>query len=167
MAKPLRYKKNAVPASSFKRLIAFLIDMLIINLALAAPFRGVLSDLVPSTSVAENIQILQSGTGMIKQLYLAVFFLTLIALLYHVLMEYYLKQTPGMMLMKIAVESEKKLVFVQCVLRNLFIIPFFPFFFLWLIEPLHMFFDPKSRRFMEKISRTAVVQKQPMFTGMV
>ena len=50
------------------------------------------------------------------------------------------------------------LSFFDVVLRNLFVIPFAPFIFLWLIDPIYLLFSKTSQRFMEVLSRTITVE---------
>jgi uncharacterized RDD family membrane protein YckC len=55
-----------------------------------------------------------------------------------------------------AERSEGNLTFAQALLRNLFLLPFFPFYLLWLIEPLFYVFQ--GERLLEYWSKTETVE---------
>ena len=139
-------------ASIFKRLLAFILDLLIINIVIISPFQKVFLKLItPQSSILKMAEQLQ-GTS---SLYSTMFFIVLLSLAYFTFFEFKLSQTPGMMLFKLKVDQE--LSFGKAVLRNLFIIPFFPFYIFWIIEPIHLLF--KQRRFLEEMTNTRTIEE--------
>jgi len=141
-------KSSHKNASLLKRGLALIIDLFVINLIIFGPFR----DLLISFFETQNIMDFQAVIP--DDIYLSMFFITIMVLLYFSLLQYYVQQTIGMMVMKIYVVPD--LTFITSIIRNLFIIPFFPFSLLWLIEPLYIYF--KGRRLLEKLTNTNTVE---------
>ena len=71
-----------------------------------------------------------------------------------------LRQSIGKIFTNIYVVSEtKELKLWQLLVRNLFLIPFFPFVLLWIVDPAFMFFTKDNKRLSEILSKTKVVEK--------
>lgn len=149
------------PASVWKRLLAFVADLLIINLIIFFPFKRILQRAVPEFgSYSEAYSFLSSNQSYTTTLTMVSLVMSLFAVLYFVLLEKKLGQTPGKMLFNISVISDmKKASFWQFLVRSLFIIPVFPFVLLWIIDPLFMFFTKTNQRLSEIISKTKTVAK--------
>jgi len=144
-------------ASVLKRIIAFLIDIAIINI-ISLPFTLIIFiRIVPETaSISEKINILNNSpvTQIVN------FFVLLIALLYFMRLEMKLNQTPGKILFNLYVKSQTKdLKYWQLFVRSMFLIPLFPFVLLWIIDPIVMFFTKENQRLSEILSKTKVVEK--------
>ena len=148
------------PALFWKRSLAFLADLLLINLVIFFPFRRIIQKLLPApTSYSETYNYLISNATYTKTLTLVSITMSLLAILYFALMEYKLQQTPGKMLFNISVVSDiKKLSFWQCLVRSLLIIPIFPFILLWVIDPLFIIFTKTNQRLSEILSKTKTVE---------
>lgn len=136
-------KKQAAIASAgfFRRSAAFIVDLFVLDLFILFPFTSVLGDRVLDPYV-------QPG--------LLLFFLTIvgiIALLYFSLFQLFMGQTIGMKLFGI---TTIVFTFQQAVLRNIFIIPTFPFILLWVVEFVHLLIF--KERFLEKITGTKTFQ---------
>jgi len=83
-----------------------------------------------------------------------------LAILYFMLLEKKLNQSPGKILFNLYVVSqEKELKYWQLFVRNMFLIPFFPFVLLWIIDPIVMLFTKQNQRLSEILSRTKTVEK--------
>jgi len=146
--------KQEVQAPIFKRLFAFVIDVLIIDLVLLYPFSRVLSKVFSNKITASSLTELISG-----QFYL-LFSITLIFLLYFILFEYRLGQTIGKMLVNLySVSAEGKMTLWQAIGRNLFLIPVIPFVFLWVIDPLFIVW--RSQSLSEFFTKTKTIEVQP------
>ena len=152
----------------WKRLLAFLIDLSIINLVVATPFRNILAQLVPrSQSYTEAYNYVLMNPGVSYSLYVVTFLIAFLALIYFTILEWGLGQTIGKKLLGLWVVrdlgdniSKYKLAspgFWQCLLRHLIIIPITPFLLLWIIDPIVSMFSGKQQRLSEKITRTKVV----------
>ncbi len=139
-----------VDASPLKRIIAFIVDLLLINLVIATPFRKILEPYVAGSFQQNLDMISNAGTTF----YLAFFSIVVLAWLYLTLTQFYLKQTVGMMLFHLYVDG--RVTFFRCLLRNIFIIPFFPFYLFWIVDPVYYLF--KKLRFLEEMSQTKVIQ---------
>lgn len=148
------------PALVWKRLLAFLADLLIINLVIFFPFKRIIQRSIPKfSSYSEAYNFLASNQSYTTTLTIVSLVMSLFAILYFALLEYKIQQTPGKMLFNISIISEtKKLSFWQFIVRSLFIIPVFPFFLLWVIDPLFMFFTKTNQRLSEILSKTRTVQ---------
>lgn len=138
-----------IKAGFFRRLLALIADLLIITVVLFFPFNSILeSYAVPS--LAESMD-----TALDPLLFLAFLFMTLIALGYFMIFEKVQRQTLGMRLFHIEVSGN--LSFWRLLVRNLFVIPFGPFYLLWVIEPLYLVFA--KERLTEKLTRTSTVTR--------
>ncbi|MFP4656422.1 MAG: RDD family protein [Candidatus Woesearchaeota archaeon] len=180
-------KSHAIQASLLKRIFAFLIDMIILNIFVLAPFNNLIAEMMGERSfnniyqnMALNPDIMTSMTSMTS----IVISSSILMLLYFIVLQRKFSQTLGMMIMnlyvmkipeishrayktgreKISAEKVRKLnrqfrlSFWDALLRNLFLIPFVPFMFLWLADPLFLFFNKNSQRLTEFASRTMVIE---------
>lgn len=148
------------PASVWKRLFAFVLDILIIDLVAGYPFRKMLENMIPIGPYTEVYQFLVNNPQLKGTLFMMSIALAILAILYFSLLEYYTGQTIGKMLANITVESEtKKLLFWQCLVRSLFLLPFFPFFLLWVIDPMWMIYTKGKKRLSDVISKTKVIEQ--------
>ena len=131
--------KQEIPASVFKRLFAFVIDILIVDLVLLYPFSRVLSKVLENKISAADIAGIIGGNSYL------IFSITLVFLLYFILFEHKLGQTIGKMLVNLyCVSAEGKITLWQATARNLFLIPVVPFIFLWVIDPLFILWRNQS-----------------------
>lgn len=145
-------------ASILKRAAAFAIDLLVINAAILFPFDSVFQKIVPSDSFSKAFEFLSSNAGStpIKAIIISA---SIVTLLYFVIFEKKLKQTPGKMLFKLYVDAQgKDLNYGQLFVRSMFLIPSFPFVLLWFIDPIVMLFTKENQRLSEILSRTKVVE---------
>lgn len=154
--------QGSIPALLWKRIAAFLIDLLIIDLTLLAPFSGVISRAMPVSDFAALRTALEGQVHISGTLTFALFAMATLAMLYFALCESIIGQTVGKMLFGIRVAGVSSPVsFWRCVLRSLFLLPVFPFITFWLIDPLYMFFTRSSQRLLERWSRTITVESNP------
>jgi len=151
------------PASIWKRFASFIIDILVINFVIAFPFQSILKGFVPTDlSYKESIEAMamNSNAHLLTTISIAI---SILGILYLTITQYKLNQTIGMMLMNIFLVSEKKPLKVwQCLVRNLFLLPFIPFILLWIIDPLYMIFSKNNRRFSDIIAKTNVIEQYVM-----
>ncbi len=146
-------------ASILKRAAAFAIDLLVVNMAVLFPFDSVLEKAIPNYSLSETFDFLRSNAGN-ASITTIIIFASLITILYFVLFEKKLRQTPGKMVFKLYVEGQgKDLKYWQLFVRSMFLIPLFPFALLWIIDPIVMLFTKENQRLSEILSRTKVVEK--------
>jgi uncharacterized RDD family membrane protein YckC len=146
-------------ASIMKRLLAFAVDLLIINIVILFPFDRVYEKLFPTGSFSKTFEFLSSNTNNLS-ITIVTLTVSLITILYFVILEKKLKQTPGKMLFKLYIDGQgKDLRYWQLFIRSMFLIPLFPFVLLWFIDPIIMFFNKDNQRLSEILSRTKVVEK--------
>jgi uncharacterized RDD family membrane protein YckC len=154
-------------ASVFKRILALSIDFFIILLVFARPFLKLISNILENfetRNYSEMIEIFNSNPEILKNITFIIFFISLIALFYFSYLEWKYSQTFGQMIMGLYVISEnKEKYFWKYVLSNLFVIPFFPFILIWIIDPLYMFYN--GRRFTEKLADLKMEQKYVIQNG--
>lgn len=152
LAKQLKLPSQRVHihnASFLKRLLAFIVDIIIMDFVIFSSFDALLLLKKPELS-----SILNGSTQVSSSLYATGVLLMLIAFCYFVLFEYLLSQTPGMMLLSIEVEN---VTLWKAFVRNLYLIPLFPFPILWIMEPIYLLL--RKRRFLESITGTRTIQR--------
>jgi len=146
------------PALLWKRIAAFLIDLAIINLVIFLPFRSLFTKLFPPDySFSEALKLLSSAdyAGMIG---LISSVMGIFVILYFYMLEKKMHQSIGKRIMKIYVASDnKELKSWQVLVRNILFLPLFPFFLLWILDPLFMFFTKTNQRLSEILSKTKVI----------
>ena len=149
------------PALLWKRVIAFFIDMLIVNLVILFPFRGLLQNIIPKGhSFSEAYKFLSSGANYTSFITSISFIMSIFIIMYFLMLERKTAQTIGKMLMKIYVVSDNDNIKAwQLFTRNLVFIPIFPFVLLWVLDPLFMFFTKTNQRLTEILSKTKTVEK--------
>ncbi len=147
MVKRARIHTSAIPAPFWKRLVAYFIDTLLLDLVVALPFRGYFI-------TYENMSFRELISGaQTAQLGGIVFIIALLSLAYWVILEYKMHQTLGKMLMKIYVLPQN-LTLAQALLRNVTKI----FQLALIIDVLYMLFKRGHQRLFEKFSNTQVVE---------
>jgi len=148
------------PAVVWKRALAFLIDIIIIDFIIGFPLRNIVMKLVPSSGFSSNYGYLTANPKTTAILSLVMFMFGFLVLLYFSILERKTGQTLGKIFMNIKVESlNKDLTFLACMVRSMYLVFFFPFVLLWVIDPLFMIFSKDGRRLSEILSRTKTVER--------
>jgi len=149
------------PALLWKRIAAFFIDMIVINLIVLFPFRSLFQNIIPKDySFSEAYKLLSSSTDYAGFITSVSFIMSVLIILYFLMLEIKMNQTIGKMLMKVYVVSDNNTLKAwQLLTRNLVFIPIFPFVLLWILDPLFMFFTKTNQRLTEILSKTRVVEK--------
>ena len=127
-----------------KRIIAYLLDILIINVIIILPFNSVLK---PYTEIKD-------GLFSFKQdftLTITIFIIMLLTLLYFAILEYKVKQTIGKMVVGLYVSSNKP-TFNRILIRNIAK----PFFILLIVDTIYLLIKRTNKRFTEVLSQTEV-----------
>ena len=148
------------PALIWKRIAAFIIDILIINLLVLFPFRILFQDITTKDLSFSEAYKLLTNTSFTDYFAVISFVMSILIIIYFLMLERRMGQTIGKMFMKIYVISENNnLNGWQLLIRNLVFIPVFPFILLWIIDPLFMFFTKTNQRLTEILSKTKTVEK--------
>ena len=146
------------PAMLWKRILAFVIDLFIIDFVIGFPFRSIIMRIIPTGSFSENYTYLSTHSNLTTALSLIMFLFGMLAMLYFAILEYKLGQTIGKIFMNIKVESDRdNLSFFACLIRGMFLLFIFPFILLWIIDPLFLMFNKDGRRLSEILSKTRSV----------
>lgn len=147
------------PASIIKRTLAFIIDILLINIVIMFPFRDFFSSIpTENLSFAEAFTYLNSPEFQSTTILLSIFS-SILSIMYFMILEGKYRQSVGKILMKLRIKSNtKELTFLQNLGRNMYLIPIFPFIILWIIDPMFILFTKERKRLSEIISKTEVVQ---------
>jgi uncharacterized RDD family membrane protein YckC len=149
------------PALAWKRFLAFFIDILIIQFVIIMPFANVITEKVPvSENFTQNYEYFNTHPEVINQLVLVFGIIFFLIFVYFVIFEYKMKQTPGKIALNLylqPVDKNEPLTFGKILLRNLALLPIFPLYLLWIIDPLYLIFT--GRRLSDIISKTQIVEE--------
>lgn len=158
-------KRTNSDVGVWKRLLAFLIDLMVINLVIIYPFRSIFIKYFSGLTLTQSLN--SNNITIPSDAYFAMLIISVLALLYFTFFDYYLGQTPGKMLLKIKTislaETSKStsgingISMSKALLRNCFILPFFPFYVFWFIEPIYLAFYKET--LLEKITDTRTVHE--------
>ena len=135
-------------APFWRRTAAFLLDILILDFLVVAPFRDALLGTVSWERIIHGAFVFPSTA------YAAGVVIALLAFGYFALFEYTLCQTPGMMLFSIQTQG---VTLTRAFIRNLYLVPLFPFPLLWIVEPLFLLF--LGTRWLERLSGTRTIER--------
>ena len=127
-----------------KRTIAYLLDLLIINVIIVLQFNKILE---PYINIKEGFFSPPKDFTLI----ITLFMIMLLTLLYFTILEYKIKQTIGKMVMGLYVQS-KKPTFNNFLIRNLTK----PFFILLIIDTIYLLIKKTNKRYTEVLSQTEV-----------
>lgn len=153
-------RKESLYANPLKKVAAFLVDILILQFIVISNFAAYFEKNFPKKEgdFMTVYTYLSSHQGVLTQMYYVMISIGVIMMIYFTFMEYKYSQTLGMMLFKLHVEStaSKELTLWQAMLRNLYLIPIFPIFILWILDPIYFLF--KGERLSEILSKTKTVE---------
>jgi uncharacterized RDD family membrane protein YckC len=137
-------------AGLLRRLFAFIIDLLILNFVVLLPLSDIFKTYLGGT-IQKNLATLSNSIPM--TISFALIIITLLALAYFTLFQYYYRQTLGMMITKIKVDGSVNLL--TSFVRYIFLIPLLPFQLLWIIEPIFLILN--KRAILEIITKTRTI----------
>jgi uncharacterized RDD family membrane protein YckC len=153
-------KTVAVAASIWKRIGAFVVDVLIVYvIVLFALGDKILPAVDDAASFAETYAAMAESPGIADGVS---FIFSILMLVYYILLERKFGQSIGKMVVNIYVvpslPDKQAVSTLQHIGRSMFLIPMFPFMLLWLIDPIAMLFTKDNQRISEKLSNTKVVE---------
>ena len=156
-------KKFYGSPSVLKRIISLLLDLVIINLVIIRPFRGlIVENIGKSTDFSETLSMLNSNPEITSMMTSILFISSLLAIIYFSVLEWKFGQSIGQMIMNLYVQPEKNkkdMKYLQCLVNNMFVLPFFPVVLLWVIDPIYLFYTGGNQRLSERISGTKIMQE--------
>ncbi|MEE9525576.1 MAG: RDD family protein [Candidatus Woesearchaeota archaeon] len=147
------------PASIGKRIFAFIIDILIIDLFILFPFDRLFRKLIPTATFSNQMNFFQSNPQIAARLSPILVLMSLIVVFYFTYLEYKIQQTPGKMLFGIYIAPERKITYWNYLLSNLTFIVTKLFIILWIIDFFYMVTSPKNQRLLERLNGIVQVQK--------
>ncbi len=139
------------PAPLYKRIIAYLIDLAIVNLIIVSPFKSLMASLIPTnfSEIYTALTLMFSAKVM-----LIIFISGIFAILYWAVLEFKIQQTLGSLIMGISVMPlTKRYNFSQALLRN---ITKFSLILL-LLDSIFIFKSDKNQRLTERLSQTMTI----------
>ena len=151
-------RKFIGPALVWKRMVAFVVDMLILDALFYLLFSKTINEAVPTDlSFAEKMALMQDqGNNGLMAVFFTMFFMIF---LYFLILEFKFGQTIGKKLLNIYVTTETgKTAFWQALVRNIGFIPFLILPLLLIIDPFFMLFSTNSQTLSEKLSKTKSVE---------
>ncbi|MFH2019999.1 MAG: RDD family protein [archaeon] len=153
-------RKMLSKATVWKRFAAFFIDIMIVQMIVISPLSGIIEDRFKiSSDWQETYKMLSSSPELLNSMVPIVAAAFFLIFAYFVAFEFKLSQTIGKMIFGIFVvpRDREKLSLVKAAIRNVAIIPFFPFTLLWIIDPLYLIFT--GDRLSDQISQTMVIEE--------
>ena len=139
-------------ASFWKRGLAYLIDLLIINFVIVFPFQSLINQ-NSFDFKSFNLESLFAINS--KEMLITSILIVLLSLAYWSILEYKLEQSVGKILLNLKVKTKKQLSLTQSIIRNLSK----PFFFILIIDIIYLNFSTTKQRLFEKWSNTWVIQE--------
>ncbi|RME55550.1 RDD family protein [Candidatus Woesearchaeota archaeon] len=153
-AKVASLKQKEVPASIWKRGLAYLIDAFIVSIAVGMPLNKLIN--IQSDNVKDLMQLFNSNPSIMYKIFFISLISAFLSILYWAYLEYKYTQSIGKYFMKINVRSlAKNLTFSQCFMRNITKLSTL----ILLIDALPLFLGKSTQRYFEKFSNTKVVEK--------
>ena|SRR3989344_2673477 len=154
-------------AMLWKRVAAFAIDFLVINIFIFAPFKKIFERIMENrNSFSEVYEFIKANPDVGNSIVTAAFFAGFLGMIYFVILEKKMQQSIGKKIMNLTVisseEEGKQISLWQHIVRNLVFMPIFPIVLLWIVDPLFMVFNKTNQRLSEILSKTKVVQRYDM-----
>ncbi|MDI6737960.1 MAG: RDD family protein [Nanoarchaeota archaeon] len=145
-----RFKLQEFPAALWKRVVAYLIDSLVLSVVVASPFQNFFMGMEK-----HGFSYYFTRFEVTGKITLVVFAIAALMLIYWAFMEFRFSQTIGKIIMKIHVHSLKgNLTLRQCIMRNITKISSI----LLLVDCIHIYTSKTHQRWLEKVSNTEVVE---------
>jgi uncharacterized RDD family membrane protein YckC len=155
-------KMAEVTASIWKRIGAFVIDMIIVYIiVLFALGDKIMPAINDASSFAQTYAAMAESTGIADGVS---FIFSTLMLMYYMMLERKFGQSVGKMVVNIyvvpMVPDRKEVSSLQNLGRSMFLIPFGPFMLLWFIDPISMFFTKDNQRLSEMLTKTKVIERK-------
>jgi uncharacterized RDD family membrane protein YckC len=149
-----------VPASLWKRALAFIIDLFIINTVILFPLEKYFKSIIPATSYKDVARYVMENPSVTDKLTVIMIVISIIIVLYFSLSNYKTQTTLGKYLFRIRTKgAEKEAKYWQHLVGSLTFIPFMPFAVLWVIDPIYIMMSEKRQRLMERIAKLITIEE--------
>jgi len=142
-----------VRAALWRRILAFLVDFMIMQLVIIRAFDSIFAKVSAAGATFSEISVyLEANPAIYSQINWAIICIGILTIAYFVIMQYRFRQTLGMMMFNIKIESlNKEIGIMQLIVSNLMLLPVFPFLLLWIIDPIYSIFNKNSQRLTQKV----------------
>ena len=162
MKEGMAKKRVLAQASLMKRILAFMVDSIIVNIVVLFPFQGMLASAIPDGhSFIKTIELLSTDPLISSTFAVVVFVAGILSLMYFAILEKNLGQTPGKMLFRLHVKSDRnELSYWQAMVRSIFLLPISILMVLIIVDPIVMFFRRDHKRLLEILSKTSTLEEQ-------
>ena len=150
-------KRVVVNASFLKRGLAVLIDLVIINLVILFPFGRIIRAVVPLDTPRDVIRLFSESTIPDNVLASVTILSMLMTFLYFYLIERRLNQTPGKMMLSIAIEPVTKKAEIHHFLRAALFVLVLNSMYLIIIDVGFSLFNQNNQRLGEYLTGSRVV----------
>lgn len=145
-------------APFWKRAISFAIDVVLVWMFLLTPFWTLIRKATPGEDFSQAISFLAEHPKSVVSMNMITVFLALVVLAYFMILQHVTGSTIGMLTMRLRVKSlHNHSNWWQMLVRNLFLIPFFPFIMFLITEPVSLILSKGKYRLLEKLSKTRTV----------
>lgn len=155
----LQYQSSLVPMppSFFRRTLAFIFDVLILSFTVFAPLSIFFERFVPVADISTTYNSMLHNQKMSSVITILMLFIFTLTIFYFSMLEYILGQTAGKRMVGLKVEDiyGNGPSFWQCLIRNLVLLPIFPFILFWILDPLYLLIS--KQRLSEQLTRTKTV----------
>lgn len=139
---------------------AFWLDIAFSVMFLVWPFLGLFEKSIPTTGVSATITFLSEHPQTVFSLNIISLFVCFIVMAYFILLQRLTGSTIGMLAFSLrVVPTNPHLHWWQCIVRNLFLILFFPFILLLLTEAGSLIWSRGEVRLLERLSQTRTVHE--------
>ena len=157
----IKMKKIIMTAPTWKRLIAFFIDYIILDAFVLFPFNKLMNQFFGTANFRDIMNFVSSNSNAGMILWTS-FIMSIIAMAYFVILEMKFGQTIGKMIMKIfVIDVDKKKVdelpFPKAFMRCLGVVFMLIFPVVPIVDFGSVYFNQEGQRFLEKWSRTKTV----------
>ena len=167
--KPVKKTASENKINLAKRINAFIIDILILEIFVYSSFNNIYSAILSNLDIRSIKDIFNmnyasitfSAPNLSHSITLLTIIMSLLSFSYFVLTEYLFSASIGKQLLKLRIEQtnyrKKQISLYESILRNLWLIPIFPFSIIWIIDLAFILLRKDRKRFSDIISRTKVV----------
>ena len=152
---------NLVIAKTYKRLGAFIIDLILLRMLVMIPFNKVFENMVqPNLDFTTSIDLIASNTYLLNKIILSTLLMFSLIIGYFAYTEFKFGQSVGKMVFNIFVKDESgdNIKIWQAIVRNLYLIPTIPFIIFWVIDPVMILI--KGVRLSETLSKTKTLEEE-------
>lgn len=158
----IKRKIIIMEAPIWKRVLAFLIDYIIINSFILFPFNNIMKKLLNTNDITQILSMISNNNINTSAIIYISLFMSIMALLYFTILESKLNQTIGKIIMKIYIiniknPKEKRISFFQAIIRGLGVFLIFTLPLITLLDAVYVYFNKDKQRFLERISKTKTI----------